>query len=133
MDELENRLRSDAARIRADVSAELDDRIRASLEGIVPEQPQKRRPVRSWSLWWASSLTGIAAAVAVIAVVNLFGNRPAAPPAAVADGQSIEVPRLDLRVETAVLTSPLTEELEALQADLEKAEKTLRDDFPLGL
>ena len=133
MDELTRRLRDDAALIKADISPELDDRIRASLEGVVPEQPQKVRPVRTRSLWWASSLTGVAAAVAVIVVVNLFGNDPAPAPETVAGGQTIEVPRLDLRVETAVLTGPLTEEMEALQADLEKAEKVLREDFPLGL
>ena len=74
MDKLKEALREDAAAIDATVSAELDDRIRASLEGVQPERPNAPRPRRGLSMWWASSLTGVAAAAAVIAVINLSRN-----------------------------------------------------------
>ncbi len=62
MDKLAKQLREDAAKIKVEVSAELDDRIRASLQGVTPEQPpDSLPPTRPRSMWWASSLTGIAA------------------------------------------------------------------------
>ena len=133
MDDLTRRLREDAARIDVAMTPQLDERIRASLEDVTPERPRNARTPRSFSLWWASSLTGVAAAIAVIAVVNLDRNVPVTVPVTGGDASPFEIPALDLDVEAAVLTSPLTEELEALQSDLEKAEKAVREDFPLGL
>ncbi len=40
----------------------------------------------------------------------------------------IEIPVLDLDVEAAMLTGPLAQELEDLQADLKKAEEVVRGD-----
>ena len=69
MDRLTKRLREDAARIDAEIPVELDDRIRASLMSVEPRGAKpERRETRSPLFWWASSLTGVAAAIAVIAV-----------------------------------------------------------------
>ena len=133
MDKLANRLREDAANIDAEISAQLDSRIQASLTAIEPETARRhrvpgRRPV---SFWLASSLTGVAAALAVIAILNIVDtNGPAEVPPTVADAtvQPIELPALDLDVEAAMLTGPLAQELEDLQADLKKAEEVVRGD-----
>jgi hypothetical protein len=134
MDKLEQRLREDAALIRAEVSAELDKRIAASLEAAAAERPAPRERRRAaGSFWWASSLTGLAAAFGLIALLNLW---PAArdenglrPTVAGPVGEPPIMPLL--RVETAVLTAPLEQELDDLEADLEKAGKAVREDLGL--
>ena len=93
MDRLAKRLRDDAANIEAQIADDLDYRINASLQGIEPREARAEPgPGSTHTLWWASSLTGIVAAIAVIAVVNLqrtddesavsAGNlsRPVSPP-----------------------------------------------------
>ena len=129
MDKLAKRLRDDAGKIDARVSPELDARLRASLAGIRPE-PRTRRTetARPPWFWWASSLTGIAAAAAVVAVVNLRGPaEPGQQPTALAS--TLDVPVIDWQVRPAVLTSPLEQEYADLRADLEKAEQALKDDI----
>jgi hypothetical protein len=133
MDKLAKKLREDAARIDADISAQLDSRIRASLTAIEPETTRQQRQTRRRPafFWLASSLTGVAAALAVIAVLNVMDtNEPAGVPRTVADNTMppIEIPVLDLDVEAAMLTGPLAQELEDLQADLRKAEEVVRGD-----
>ena len=132
MDKLADRLREDAAKINAEISAQLDSRIHASLAAIEPGGARQRKPVRrSVSFWLASSLTGVAAALAVIAVLNVVdSNKPAAVPRTVAanPAQPLRIPALDLDVEAAMLTAPLAQELEDLQADLKKAEEVVRGD-----
>ena len=137
MDKLQKRLRDDAAQIKVEVSPELDDRIRASLEAAVPVQPEAERPrPRLRSMWWASSLTGIAAAAVVLAVINL---RTPDPTPNVAQQQPVEAAepttpwtlRPYLKIENAVSTSPLREELEALEEDLKRAEEAVRKDIGL--
>jgi hypothetical protein len=77
MDKLAEQLRTDAARIDAEISAELDNRIRASLHNVEPEPATPRSPApRSPLFWWASTLTGVAAALGVLAVVNLDRQEP---------------------------------------------------------
>ena len=129
MDKLAQRLRDDAAQIDCAVSPELDDRIRASLENIKPQQPaEPQRSPRPFTFWWASSLTGVAAAMVLIAVLNLQGSDPVATttePAA----QPLVIPSIEWRAETAVLVSPLEREYENLQSDLEKAEEAVRRDI----
>lgn len=132
MDKLARKLREDANSIDAEISAQLDSRVRASLTGIEPEalqqRQQKRRPV---SFWLASSLSGVAAALAVIAVVNVMEpNEPAPPPRAAIERpvQAVALPALDLDVRAAMLADPLAQELEDLQADLRKAEELVRGD-----
>jgi hypothetical protein len=134
MDKLEQRLREDAALIRAEFSAEFDRRLAASLEAAAAERPAPRQRGRArGSFWWASSVTGIAAAAGLIALLNLW---PAAmdessrrPTVAGPAGEPPVMPLL--RVETAVLTAPLEQELDDLEADLEKARKAVREDLGL--
>jgi hypothetical protein len=132
MDELERRLRADAARIDAEVSPALDARIRASLEAAAAERRARNRRRAPARLWWASSLTGLAAVAGVVAVMNL---RQPAPPAARPDTVALslptELPAPLLRAEAAVLTAPLERELADLEADLEKARDAVREDLGL--
>lgn len=134
MDKLARQLRDDAERIDASISPELDARINASLHAVTPVKEASPRP-RSWSFWLASSLTGAAAAIAAIAFVNMRTPEvEVAQPTAVAateQNNSYTVPVFDLTAETAVLTSPLSEELQALQSDLKKAEQKVREDVGL--
>jgi len=134
MDKLASKLREDANRIDAQVSPQLDNRIRASVNAIEPESARQRKAARRpVSFWLASSLTGITAALAVIAVLNMTdSNEPEPMPRTVvgntAPAVGIPVLDLDLQVEAATLTSPLARELEDLQADLKKAEELVRGD-----
>ena len=131
MDKLAERLRTDAERIEVRVSDELDRRIRASLESAAHEarvaqpEPVRRLP----RFWWASSLTGLAAAIAVIAFLNIDG--PAPPPSATPAYAIADIPPIDLRAETAALAGPLEQELEDLEADLRKARERIREDIGL--
>jgi hypothetical protein len=138
MDKLAEQLKSDAAAIDVQVSDELDRRISASLRGIQPETeevtPVRRRPA---AFWWASSLTGVAAALVVIAFINSHSqveNSPA-PLAEVSPNMSPVMvpttPTIDLKTESAMLTRPLQRELEDLQSDLKKAEEKVRKDIGL--
>jgi len=127
MDKLENQLRADAASINVTVSPQLEDRIRASLEAVTPEQPEEKSLLQKpLSTWWASSLTGIAAVAVVMVVFNL--NQPEPP--AVPD-RSFSLPLLtpNLKINQAVMTAPLQKELEDLEADLRKAEEAVRRDI----
>ena len=54
-------------------------------------------------------------------------EQPVATPAPMAAVQ----PPIELNMETAMLTAPLQEELEALQSDLKKAEEKVRRDIGL--
>jgi hypothetical protein len=134
MDKLASKLRADAANIDAQISAQLDSRIRASLNAIEPEVARQRQPVRRpVSFWLASSLTGITAALALIAALNMIdSNQPEPVPQNVVGNTvppvGIPVLDLDLEVEAAMLTGPLARELEDLQADLKKAEELVRGD-----
>jgi len=132
MDKLASTLREDAADIDADISAQLDSRIRASLNAIEPEVARQRKAARRpVSFWLASSLTGIVAAFAVIALLNMTdSNEPASVPRTVVGNTvpPVGLPALDLEVEAAMLASPLTQELEDLQADLKKAQELVRGD-----
>lgn len=132
MDKLAKQLREDAANIDAEISAELDSRISASLQNVTPELARPRTPAtRSPLFWWASSLTGIAAAFGILAIINLVNlDRPGPSPQVQVQEPvaNIVVPELDLAVEAAMLTSPLAEELAKLQADLRRAEEAVRDD-----
>jgi len=129
MDKLAIQLREDAASINVEVSAELDDRVRASLEAVTQEQPREGAvPARPRSMWWASSLTGILAASAVIVLINL---KQPAPPAAVIDTPVVGYFQPQLTIDPAVMTAPLQKELEDLEADLKKAEAAVRKDIGL--
>lgn len=134
MDNLANQLKADAAEIEVQISDELDRRIGASLQGITPEKPtapaiQQRPPL----FWWASSLTGIAAALAVIAIFNAQSkvgeevlDAPEMSPVTVAN-----TPIIDWNTESAMLTRPLQQELEDLQSDIKKAEEKVKQEIGL--
>ena len=129
MDKLAKQLREDAVRINVTVSDELDHRIAASLRAVTPVADRKPAAIaRAPLFWWASTITGIAAALAVIAVVNRHATEP---PAATTVPVAEVVPPIDLHLETAMLTAPLEQELEALQSDLRKAEEKVRRDIGL--
>ena len=132
MDELARRLREDAAKIDAEIPADLDRRIAASL---VAAETSPRRAERgrglSLSLWWASSLTGIAAAAAVVLVLNLNSGGYEPVDAPLADTPPL-LPELDLDVRPAMLTAPLQREFDNLRSDLEKAERAVREALPLS-
>jgi len=131
MDKFADRLRRDAENIEVTVSDELDSRISASLRGVTPQkvsdsQPRSRRPAM---FWWASSLTGIVAAAVVIVIVNTLEPEQTAPPTPA--NVVAAVPVIDWKTETATLTGPLQEELNALQSDIKKAERKVREDIGL--
>ncbi len=127
MENFEERLKRDAAEIRAEISPELDDRIRASLESAMPVRSGGDRRARPGWFWLASSMTGAAAALVLITAVNL-GEDPAppAPVAEMADVSTISMPALDVR--PAMLGS-LETEFENLKGDLRKAEGVVREDI----
>lgn len=129
MDKLARQLRDDAGNIEVRISDELDARILASLNAVTPEgtikaQPE-RRPV---TFWWWSSVTGVAAALALIAVINLRAPEPQ-PVASERAVQPLQLPGIDWKAREAVLTSPLEEEIDNLQDDLKKAEEAVRQDI----
>ena len=130
MDKLAKQLHDDAQRIDVSVSDELDRRIEASLRAV-------QRPSRGQSpgtrdrpplFWWASTITGVAAAVAVIAIANWRApDQPASPPVNIVAA----IPAIELNAETAMLTGPLQQELDRLQSDLKKAEEKVKQDIGL--
>jgi len=129
MDNLAKRLREDADQIEVAVSPELDSRINASLQGVRQEASQPiataRRPA---AFWWASSLTGVAAALAIVVIVNLQESEPeitVTEPAV----QQFSIPRFNWKPKTAMLTETLEQELEDIQSDLKKAEQAVKDDL----
>ena len=123
MDKLAEQLRADADDIQAPISKELDARIEASLHAATqPERPE--RPARPAWFLWASSLTGIAAAAAVLVLMNRPAEVPAPAPVMVAP---IEI--VDWNLSNAVLTKSLDDELEAIESDLKKAEQIVREDL----
>lgn len=129
MDKLAERLRLDAEQIDVSISAELDDRIRASLHGVNPEaQTSTRRTSRPSSFWWASSLTGVAIAFALVVILNLQSPEPA-PVTTNATTMPLVLPNVTWHAQTAVLTSSLEQEFVDLQSDWKKAEQVLKEDI----
>ena len=128
MDDLAKKLRADAEQIEVSISPQLEDRIRASLESSTQDRPQAVSKKQPRSFWWASSLTGIAAAVAVIAIINISGPDPdtavTQPPP-----PSLSASRIDFNLKPAVLTQTLEQELQDIQSDLKKAEQAIREDL----
>ena len=142
--ELEQRLRADAQQIVADVSPELRARIAASIRSVAPIRsvPAGRDADRSGGPgWWASGLTGLAAALLIILLVNTNRNSSPTPDSVTADSVATTVTpeiserpgMLPLKVRTADLTGPLEDELVRLQADIEKARQAVERDLHLAL
>ncbi len=134
MDKLAEQLKDDAVRIDVQISDELDRRITASLQGITPEAPEAPQvQPRPAVFWWASSLTGVAAALVFIAITNSDSQTEESP--AVLPQTSpvsvVTIPTIDWKAESAMLTRPLQKELEDLQADLQKAEEKVKREIGL--
>jgi hypothetical protein len=135
MDEFEKRLKQDAAAIDAEISPLMKRRLDASLRACEPVRPAAVRRQASTRLWWASSLTGLAAAIAVIGFLNWNSPGPEVAPAEPVASSTVPdlveplvvPPGLDVR--TADFTSPLETELENLRSDMEKARETVRKDL----
>ena len=134
MDKLTNRLKADAAAIEVQVSDEFDRRLGASLQGIEPMKPRPPEATgRPAIFWWASSLSGVAAALVIIAIVNSL-SQPEEAPLSVAEMSPVNVPAtpvIDWKTESAMLTQPLQRELEDLRSDLKKAEEKVKQDIGL--
>jgi hypothetical protein len=135
MDKFENRLKRDAEDIDTGDSAALRARIDASIRGTkqIRPVPESRDP--GINLWWASSITGLATALIVIVIVNVnqpeVADTPVAPVAQDTVPEFIEeLPIMKMPpIKSADFTNPLEDELLRLQADLEKAEQTVRDEL----
>ena len=136
MDELKGRLKADAEQIRAEFSPEFDARLDAALHsagqlGSVPEDGSEQ-PVR-WT--WASALTGLAAAVLIIVLMNWRLDDPGQEAVDAPVAQTVpdfsEQPGLTfpMDIQTAVMTDPLQQELESLKEDLEKARESVERDL----
>ncbi len=134
MDKLANQLKYDAAQLDVEISDELDRRITASLRAVTPETPEKPRiQQRPAAFWWASSLTGVAAALIMIAIVNRQPAPDMTVPS-VAETSPVKesvTPTIDWKTESAMLTRPLQQELEDLRSDIKKAEQKVKDDIGL--
>ena len=141
MDELKSRLKQDADAIRTETSAELRARIDASLytaRETIPPSPIPQP--RSMSLWFASSITGLTAALLIVLLVNW--NKPVGPDVSSVSAGNQTTPENSvylpdglqmgeeflLNVESADLTRSLEEELNNLQSDLEKAKENVERD-----
>jgi hypothetical protein len=138
MDEFEKRLKRDAEGIDVDISPQLASRIEASLRSVERIESLREKGSATSNLWWASSLTGLAAAAAVIALLNW--NRPDPEPVLPEQTAFQVVPdareylaqiqgRLPLRAETADFKHGLEDELVKLQADFEKARENVNRDI----
>ncbi|MEO1247525.1 MAG: hypothetical protein AAFX56_17735 [Pseudomonadota bacterium] len=123
METLEERLKRDAAAVRAEISPELEERIRASLENAHSAEPASPARARPGWFWLMSSLTGAAAALVIIAVLN--GQEPERPPSVADVEPLLRMPALDVR---PAMLGPLEEELDNLKKDFEKAERVVRED-----
>jgi len=134
MDKLAEQLKDDAARIDAQISDEFDRRMMASLQNVSPEIPDTPRvPRRPAAFWWASSLTGVLAALVLIAVFNSRSEVADTPllPSGISPVSVADIPRIDWKAESAMLTRPLQKELLDLQADLKKAEEKVKKEMGL--
>lgn len=134
MDKLAAQLKADAAEIDVAVSDELDRRIRASLISASQPAEQRLSARRRPALFWlASSLTGIAAAAAIITVLNVRTDADRVPQATpgTTPVAMTAAPIVELKTESAMLTAPLQQELEHLQSDIRKAEQKVREDIGL--
>ena len=132
MDDFEDKLKRDAVKIPAEITPELEARIRASVEAQAPPR-DRPKPVIPPRTWLAAGLTGAAAAVLVMALLP-SGPQPQpvveAPPVRTVPEHVTAFERaLPLEVEQAKLTAPLEQELENLRADLEQARRSVAEDM----
>ena len=139
MDELESRLKKDAEAIDTTVSPQLRSRIDASLHAAEQDRKDATGAQPGHRLWWLSSLTGLAAALLVIALLNVNRDEPGADvPVESPTARSVDpfgrplAESFPLDARPAVLTGPLQEELDNLQTDLEKVRESVEEDIRLA-
>ncbi len=148
MDELEARLKHDAAQIQAATSPELQARLDASLHAVHAVGPVTDQHPALWnsardsaqdSTWLVSSLTGLTAVALVILLVNW--NRPTEweqtdsmvenlvndPGSRLPEDWNVS-DNFSLNIRPADLTRSLDEELLNLQSDLEKVRDSVERD-----
>jgi len=138
MDKFEDRLKHDAEQIDTGDTTALRARIDASIRATNRIRPVPEARDSGISLWWASSITGLATALIVIVLINL--NQPEVPdiPAEPVASETVpdyieEIQGLaSPEIRTADFTSPLEDELVKLQADIERAEKTVKEKIALS-
>lgn len=130
MDDIGKRLKRDAGEIKAELTPELTARIRASIAAQAPPAARARSTI-TYRSWLAASLSGAAAAVLAIALLPRDAERlPESPAAHTVPEYVASVDRaLPLQVEQAEFTAPLEQELKNLQADLEKARRSVAEDI----
>jgi hypothetical protein len=133
MDDLERRLRDDAAQIHVNVPPQARTRLQESLRAVRRAPPAPRE--LSLPLWLAASLTGAVASVLAIVIINWGTVAEVGPEPADAVAYSVpayvsELERqIPLRATTADLAAPLEEEMKNLRSDLERARKSVEDDL----
>ena len=133
-DTLEVRLREDTGGIRAQVSPDLRARIDAACRAAPKTRAQPARHHAPPVSWWASGFTGATAALLIIVLLDRnSGDHTETPPILPEATPTAALPErlgtLQLDVRTAELTSPLEQELQHLQADLEKARRSVERDL----
>lgn len=120
------KLKNDAQAIEARVGPDLRKRIDAAIAAAGPGRAKARRAHAPRPMTWAAVATGLGA----VALIVLLAGReppPAPTPTAVADVPLVLPEPLALR--TVEFTGPLTQELDHLRADLEKAAKSIERDL----
>jgi hypothetical protein len=136
--DLERRLRDNAMKIDASVSPQLRQRITASIHSAKQVRSVATPRDRTRSYWWASSLTGVTAALLIILLVGRDRDASDMQPENVTVTTTAPVATevfrpFPLDARTADLTEPLEEELEHLQSDLEKARESVKRDLRKAL
>ncbi len=135
MDKLEQQLQQDAEEIRPILAPEVSARLMARIKDTQQAGSRDERHGSGISWWLASSLTGVAAAAVVLAVMSLNSEMSPQQPAGEFVAQTVPKElaefdnRLPLRLENVVMTTPLEEELQNLESDLEKAREAVRREF----
>ena len=144
MDELKARLKRDAEQIDARLAPDLEVRIDAALHAARERTSVSgRRPASGHSIsganWLFASLTGMAAALLLIVIMNWNGQEEPGTSGLVVENEASDEERslpldwnvsesLSLQIRPADLTSPLEKELENLRSDLEKARENVERD-----
>jgi len=136
MDKLERELRQDADRVRPEVTPELRARIDAALRVARQERREARRARPGGRFWWFSALTGVAATLLVVVLMNRGGTLPQenaartpSPAVAAVPDVATDIHAIPLHIRHADFAEPLEDELEKLKSDLEKARDEVRRDM----
>ncbi len=144
MDELHKRLKRDAEQLQAGTSPEMRLRLKASLSAardtrtMAVKRPESTESSQG-SAWWLSAITGIAAVLLVVFLINRDSLEETGGEAVSLNNhlpvEASDLPEdwfvtggLDMNIQPADLTRSLEEELSNLQSDLEKARENVERD-----